>query len=40
MENDPLYAAANIRRLNESLSQFREGKVIRKTFAELEEMAE
>ena len=36
---DPFYSEANISRLQHSFQQEREGKVIPKTLAELEEMA-
>jgi hypothetical protein len=35
-ERDPLYTAPNIRRMNESLHQINEGKIVKKTFAELQ----
>jgi DNA-damage-inducible protein J len=38
-ETDPFYSAENMRWIQESIGQMQRGEVIKKTFAELEEMA-
>ncbi len=37
--NDPFYTEKNLRRIQESIQQLEEGAIVRKTMAELEEMA-
>ena len=37
---DPFYSEDNVRALEESLAQFREGRVVTKTLEELEKMAD
>ncbi len=39
IEADPFYSESNIRRLEESIAQFKAGKVVEKTIEELEAMA-
>ena len=39
LEPDPFYSESNMERLHHSFQQEKEGKVIRKTMEELEEMA-
>ncbi|GMO56830.1 MAG: type II toxin-antitoxin system RelB/DinJ family antitoxin [Treponemataceae bacterium] len=40
IESDPFYNPANIKWLEESIAQMQRGEVVKKTFAELEAMAQ